>query len=396
MTTRAFAEMQRSPVSFLLITSSYLPIIGGSEVEAQRVCVALRRRGYRMEILCPGGPPMPAVRRWTDACGLPVRIFGNHVPGRLRGRVFVLGVAWTLVRQCRGYRLVYFLMPGLQVTVGVLVARLLGKRVVMKFSGMNEIRKLTQSVLGRIQLKVLDRWTDCVMLLNQQMFDEAAQAGLKRTRLLWMPNPVDVDEFAPLSPAAKAGQRAALGLPAESPLIMYVGRLAPEKELDSLLRAFGQVRNAHPAAVLVLVGDGPARAGLAELGRRMQLKESLIFTGQVAVGDVRPYLQCADVFALVSSLEGFPVSLLEAMSVGLPSVVSRIPASTQLIADGDNGLVAEVRDEAAIAKALVHLLEDDSRRAAMGSAARRMVIERYSTEQIANGYEELFGQVLQR
>src|ERR1039458_2823549 len=210
-------------VSILLITSSYLPIVGGSEIEAQRVSRALIGRGHRVQILCPGGPPMPALSRWTDDCGIPVRAFGGSVPARIRGHVFALRVAWTLLADLRRYDLIYFLMPGLQVALGTLAARLLGKPFMMKFSGSNEIRRLKNSRVGRVQLRFLDMWASAIMVLNPGMMVEAAECGLRASKLLWMPNPVDIEEFCPLVPDARSALRTRLGIAEESEVVLFVG-----------------------------------------------------------------------------------------------------------------------------------------------------------------------------
>src|SRR6185436_10830576 len=119
--------------SYVLVCYHYPPVLGGSEVEAQRVSTELQKRGHRVKILCSGGGPMPPVTDWVDPFGVPVRLFGGRWPASLRGYVFALAVAWTLFKERRNYEIVYFLMPGLQVVTGLLVAGLLDKPIVMKF-----------------------------------------------------------------------------------------------------------------------------------------------------------------------------------------------------------------------------------------------------------------------
>lgn len=381
-------------VSILLITSSYLPIVGGSEIEAQRVSQALIRRGHRVQILCPGGPPMPATSRWADDCGIPVRIFGNSVPAGIRGYVFALRVAWTLVAEFRQYDLIYFLMPGLQVALGTLVAHLIGKPFMMKFSGSNEVRRMKNSLVGRMQLRFLSRWAGAIMVLNPGMMEEAAECGLPASKLLWMPNPVDIEEFSPPSPGARKALRAKLGIPEESEVVLFVGRLAPEKELASLLRAFVAVAASRPRSVLVLVGDGPCREELRSIAQNPSLEGRIRFTGAVPSSAVHEWVQIADVFTLVSSLEGLPVSLIEAMATELPVVVSDIPANRQLVDPGIEGIVIETRNEAAIGSALVTLLNDKEMRKRMGEAARARIGDRFSTARVTGIYETLFARLL--
>jgi glycosyltransferase involved in cell wall biosynthesis len=244
--------------------------------------------------------------------------------------------------------------------------------------------------MGRLELRMLGKWARRIMILNPGMVEEAEAAGLPPQLLLWMPNPVDAAEFAPCEPARRAELRARLGIPEDALTVVYAGRLAPEKELASLVRAFALVAREIPAARLVLIGDGPLREKLEALAAMLDVSGTVRFTGRQPAGEVRAWLQASDAFALASSNEGFPCSLLEAMSVGLPSVVSAIHANVQLIDDGVHGLHAALRDESAIAAALTRLLRSERERARMGAAARARVLENYSTEKVVARYEALF------
>jgi len=96
----------------------------------------------------------------------------------------------------------------------------------------------------------------------------------------------------------------------------------------------------------------------------------------------------------VSSNEGFACALVEAMSVGIPAVVSDIPANRQLIEEGAQGLCVAVGDDSAIAAALAQVLSDPVLRARMGEAARRSVLEQYSLDQVMDRYEAMFQEAL--
>jgi glycosyltransferase involved in cell wall biosynthesis len=367
-------------------------VLGGSEVEAQRVAAALRKRGHHVTVLCAGGDPMPPVTTWIDPLGTPVRIFGGRWPERWRSHAFALGVVWTLLTS--RYQLVYFLMQGLHLAAGLPVARLLNKPVLMKISGSSIITLMGQSWLGRLELRWLRKWAKRVMILNSGMAAEAYAAGFGPEHLFWMPNPVDVDQFAPGDPNQRLRFRQTNAISQDAPVMLFVGRLAPEKELSSLLGAVALVTRQIPSARLVLVGDGPERAMLEARTLELGLADNVHFVGRCPPESVLGWLRASDVFALVSSNEGFSCSLLEAMSTGLPSVVSDIPANTQLIDDGVHGSIAALRDEQAIAGALLRLLSDGPLRHAIGTAARQRVIDNYSLEKVVDLYESLFAEAL--
>jgi glycosyltransferase involved in cell wall biosynthesis len=337
---------------------------------------------------------MPQAANWEDPYGVPVRTFGRGWEAPGRDRIFALGVAWMLWKERGNYDLVYFLMQGLHLAAGLPVARLLHKPVVMKISGSSIIDMMRLSFLGRLEIRWLQRWAHRVLILNSGMAEEAAAAGFRRDHLLWMPNPVDTAEFAPAAPAARQRLRERLGIPPDTPAAIYVGRLAPEKELPSVLGAFTSALRTLPEALLLLVGDGPDRQALEFRARELGLEGHVRFTGRQTLAEVREWLQVADAFVLASSNEGFPCALVEAMSAGLPAVVSNIPANLQLIDDGVHGYSAALRDEASLAGALIRVLSDRRCAEVMGAAARRRVLENFATDQVLDRYESLFREAL--
>jgi glycosyltransferase involved in cell wall biosynthesis len=383
--------------AFLLVCSSYPPVLGGSEIEAQRVCASFIERDYRVLVLTTGGPPMPAVDRFIDPQGVPVRLFGGSASGALREYWFALGVAWTLFRERNTYDFVYFLMQGIHLAVGLPVARMLGKPIYMKISGSGVIPGMARSWTGRLELKWLQRWAARTMILNEGMKTEALEQGFRPEQLSWMPNPVNTDVFAPISPAGRKELRTKLGVPLDACVILYVGRLSPEKGVDILMESFAAVADQVPEALLILVGDGPSRPQLEELRNRLPLSpRKIMFAGRVDPEAVAGWMQASDVFSLVSPNEGFPCALVEAMATGLCSVVSDIPGNTQLIEDGVHGLTAPFANQERTAEALLRLLRHPEERARMGANARSRVVEHYSTEQICKRYEDLFRQSLPR
>jgi L-malate glycosyltransferase len=381
-------------VAYILICHSYPPVLGGSEIEAQRVSDELQKRGHRPRIVCAGGEPMPAVSEWVDPFGLRVRIHGVSRSNRWRDIVYALGVAWTLFRERNDYEVVYFLMSGLHLFTGLPVARLLGKPIVMKFSCSSFVVGMRNSLLGRIELAFLRRWASRILVLNPGMVEEALEVGFDRARIGWMPNPVDTAVFSPCTPAERDGIRDELNVGRDTPLVVFVGRLDPQKELPWLIGAFAQVVREMPTAILALIGDGPLRTQLKQLVADMGLERSVIFTGRLNTEGVLKWLRAGDVFSMVSTIEGLPCSLIEAMSTGLPAVISNIPAHTQLIADDVNGLVTELGNPESIARGLVRVLGDPAVRQRMGAASRRRIEEQFATARVVDCYEELFAECM--
>ncbi|GAA2839129.1 hypothetical protein GCM10010505_72740 [Kitasatospora aburaviensis] len=198
---------------------------------------------------------------------------------------------------------------------------------------------------------------------------------------------------APEGPAARADARTGLGLPQDAFVVGTVGNLTPKKDQATLLAAHAELHRRHPGARLVLIGSGPLdgqlRARAAELG----VAGSVLFAGSRS--DVPALLPGLDVFTLSSRQEGLPVALMEAMTSGLPSVVTRVGGMPEVLDDGEQGLLVPPGDPAALAAALGRLAGDPPLRDRLGAAARKRA-ERFDVAGAQRAVEAVYEQVLRR
>ncbi len=185
--------------------------------------------------------------------------------------------------------------------------------------------------------------------------------------------------------------RAALGLPADRPIITCCCRAAPEKGVHHLLRAFTVVRQAATAErpLLVYVGDGPEFERLRSLAMELGIADDTRFVGYSR--EVARYLQASDIVAVPSVWQdALPLGVLEAMAVGKPVVATRVGGIPEMCRDGVEGLLVEPAAEAALARAISQLLESPSLRNDMGRRGRQRVAEFFSPlKQVAAIVEQL-------
>ncbi|MCC6187804.1 MAG: glycosyltransferase [Anaerolineales bacterium] len=205
-----------------------------------------------------------------------------------------------------------------------------------------------------------------------------------------IPNGIDLAPYQ----AAQAGlTRAQAGLADEAIVLMYVGRLSPEKNLAFLLRAFFGVASACPGVALALVGDGPELENLHDQAQRAGLGSWVHFLGKVEHDAIPAYLRLADVFVTASVTEVHPFSLIEAMAAGLPAVGIDSPGVGDTVVDGENGYLSSSDLAAYTAKLMRIVLEPETRRR-MAERARESA-QQYDIQRTARlvlaEYEQLAG-----
>jgi glycosyltransferase involved in cell wall biosynthesis len=208
-------------------------------------------------------------------------------------------------------------------------------------------------------------------------------------RIRVIPMGIDTERFAPAKYRAnRESIRVELGLAPGSTVIGAVARFVPDKGLDTLLQAVSMLGKKFPQLQCLLVGDGPLRQELGNLSGRLGLDRQVVFAGYRT--DIPRLLAAMDLFMLPTHREGFGVAFAEAMSMEVPVIVSRISPITEIIVDGRTGVLAEVGDPEAFARAAAPLLEHPELRQRMGQAGRRHVIERFEQTLMCAAYERLF------
>jgi GalNAc-alpha-(1->4)-GalNAc-alpha-(1->3)-diNAcBac-PP-undecaprenol alpha-1,4-N-acetyl-D-galactosaminyltransferase len=152
------------------------------------------------------------------------------------------------------------------------------------------------------------------------------------------------------------------------PTILNVGRLQRAKGQDVLIKAFGLIAKDVPEWRLAIAGQGRLEQQLRQLAETQGVTERIDWLGETA--DIWKHYAAASIFALPSRHEGMPNALLEAMSAGLPSIITQAsPGPLEMIEDGINGFVVPVDDPVALAKAMRKLISDETLRATLGQAA---------------------------
>jgi glycosyltransferase involved in cell wall biosynthesis len=211
-------------------------------------------------------------------------------------------------------------------------------------------------------------------------------------RLLFWRHGIDWEELA----AVRRGPsvRAELGLPDEAPLLVSSSRLVDWKRVDRIVRILPRIREAHPNALLVIAGSGPEHESLETLASSLGVADATRFVGSLSRERNLRVTASADVFCSFYDYSNMGVSLIEALALGIPSVVTSSGATAEIVQDGISGLVVPPDDDSAAIEAISGLLADPARRRELGKAATERIREEYpDVHERARWEVELIGEL---
>jgi glycosyltransferase involved in cell wall biosynthesis len=253
-------------------------------------------------------------------------------------------------------------------------------------------------LVDRVRARILACFTDGIVAVSEATAKEMARTlWLPRRRISVVVNGVSVWGAATTpSPFRGEGRgeghnlRRKLNIPIDAVVIGSVGRLAQVKVHDRLIRMFADLTPIPPYSgtpTLLLVGDGPERSNLEKRARELGVSERVLFAGYQA--DPKPYLAAMNLFVLPSRSEGLSISLLEAMSAGIPVAVTDVGANGEVVDQGRAGTILSDH-ESEWPDQIKSVLSDPNRLQAMSRMARERVERDYSMDATLAGYEALY------
>jgi glycosyltransferase involved in cell wall biosynthesis len=312
----------------------------------------LRKRGVEVEVLAPGS----GYRDFGLA-------YGGGMAANLRRRPWLAPLMflsmWRAVRRAaHSADLVHA-----HWLLTAAVARFGGKPFVVTLHGSGSARRFSDVELaqGRPRLvRALLRPAAAVICVSETIAAPLRAAGLEPVVIA---NGVRVPEE--------------VGPPAEPPEVLYVGRLSPEKNVDTLVEAVGDLN-------LVVAGDGPLRKRVPNA------------LGAVPHAEVERLLERASVVVAPCEREGFGLAAAEALAFGRPVVAAAGGALLELVADGETGLLVQPRDAPALREAVQRLLGDPELRERLGRAARARARERFGWDAVIEQTLEVYDRAARR
>jgi glycosyltransferase involved in cell wall biosynthesis len=372
-------------VRIAFFTETFLPATDGVVTRLRYTIEELARIGDDMLVIAPrypdGGPDSYA--------GAPIyRVPGVPFPPYPRIKLSFAhpGVGRALERF--GPDLIHAVNPFILGPGGIYYARRLGVPLVASYhTKVAAYARYYKLELGynaaRWWTRQLHNQAEINLCTSEATMDYLLKEGVKRIRL-W-PQGVDARRFHPDRASEEWRERLSDGHPSDR-LLLYVGRLAPEKGIERLKAILTDVQGTR----IAFVGDGPARADLErEFGGT-----PAVFTGVLQGEDLASAYASADAFLFPSTTDTLGLAMLEALASGLPVVAARGGASHEIVSDEENGLLYEANSTPSLVSAVRRLFSDEGFRAGLARQARETAEKRdweSSTRALRGYYEEAMG-----
>jgi len=368
-------------MKIIQVSPRYYPQTGGVETHVKELSKRLVEKGFEVEIYSADSPNKKLSIETIDE----IKIFrcSSFAPN---DSYYFSPTLYGILKKSRYDVMHAHSYHAFPLLMGALANRK-GKPLVTTFHyygrGYSTFRSMLHvpyNVFGRYIVNSTKRII-CVSQHEKKIIENKFPTASKKT--IYIPNGVNYESFA--------NSRSTLD--EDGFKILYVGRLSPEKQLETLFFAYKELQEKIEKTKLIIVGEGPAFFYLKKLSERLSLR-NLIWVGGVSHESIASYYKSADVFVLPSKKEVQCISVLEAMASGLPVVIPYYDGIKDIVFNGETGLFFKNNDHNDLVEKLMMLNFDENLRKKMGQNAQKNIKNNFDWNILIPKYIELFNEVM--
>ena len=249
-------------------------------------------------------------------------------------------------------------------------------------------KKIGRRLAAVFSKKILEH-TDCVIVPTEKVCSLLNEYGVNK-KIRVIPTGIDLDRFnIPIDMVQKQELRKKIGIPEKNKVLIYVGRLAKEKNLEEILSFLPRLKDDN--ITLLIVGDGPHRNVLERYVDKLGIREKVFFTGMVNPHEIHLYYKMGDIFVNASNSETQGLTYIEALASGLPALCRKDPCLKNVIKDGVNGWQYETFEE--FSEKLAFMLREEIYNG-LSKNAKIETIKEYSSTTFAERIENIYKEVI--
>jgi L-malate glycosyltransferase len=377
----------------LMVSMLFPPAFGGASVQSLRLAKELIRQGEQVEFITDNGTG-PTIKndRYDDVAVTRLHTYSDNLLSKFRELIFSLKLVIFLAGR-PDIKIVHFhAIRGLELLTFPLI-RLLDKKVILKLTlvGVDDpLAFKSRKLLSPFFMFGL-KSANAMIAISQELKDRSSQAGFSDDIVKKIYNGFDEAHFHVPAAGLKQSLREKLGIPAQAPAFLSVGKVEHRKGYDLLLQAFVHIQKRFPQASLLIIGpdDNERNPYYVELQQFIKTNKlvNVRFAGRQQ--NVHEYTQASDFFLFCSRQEGFGTVLIEAMACGLPTVAMNIKGVTEdIITDARIAVINYSHDPAEFAAQAIELVSTTEQ--ATTSEAVALLGEKFSIANIAKSYIDLY------
>lgn len=363
-------------------------VMGGAEEYLHLLIEGLDRRKFDVRFVCTDDRALAPLIDWLQSRKIQVSVLrADRMDDSGRPGVHQFFRLWRFFRS-HPTDILHFNVPApYDCRFAIIAAKLAGVPVIVTTNHLPTLSPTSFTWKGQLVLRLAQRCVDLTIVesdINRQAALRNYQLDPAKTVSVY--HGIDLKRFD--RPFDREAIREELGLSRTQAIIGTVGRLTPQKAHHIFLKAAAIIKKSLDHAKFIIVGEGELRQELERQARQLGLTEDVLFTGHRR--DVPELLSVFDIFVLSSLYEGLPLSILEAMAMAKPIVATGVDGVPEAVVDGETGILSPPSDPAALADAILSLLQNSSQAQAMGQAARRRVEAMFRQDMMVTHTEQLY------
>jgi glycogen(starch) synthase len=362
-------------VRVLFWAELFWPSIGGCEIFAAKLLLALRERGHDFVVVTEHGPGLAAEDSYK---GIPVHRlpFWTAINERNVERMIESRRRITDLKRNFAPDLVHAHSFGPSILFHLETARINSAPLLftVQLELLPDQNSGPDTLMGRT-LRAAD-WVTCVSSAALAQVRERVPEIVARSSVIF--NSLDLPTLG------------SAPLPSTAPRLLCLGRLHTQKGFDVALSALATIIDRFPDIRLIVAGDGPEKAALERQVADLKLTRVVDFIGWVAPDQVPALIAAATMVIIPSRWEGLPLVALEAAQLGRPIVATRVSGLSETVLHGESGMLVEPEDVAGLAEAIAFMLAQPEAAARMGRALRTRVQKLFSWQRCVEAYDQIY------